>query len=141
MQAASTWRSLVHRARKGPPMENREIRYTVRTRIERNEWIVSIHPAGIEGARRVVTSPRERAELVLPEFKIVSRGRPSGGARRDMAPLSRFVLASRTALPHVDASRIVVAPDCGLKYLPRDIAFAKMRAMVEGAVVVRNELS
>ena len=58
-----------------------------------------------------------------------------------MAPLSRFVLASRTALPHVDASRIVVEPDCGLKYLPRDIAFAKMRAMVEGAVVVRNELS
>jgi 5-methyltetrahydropteroyltriglutamate--homocysteine methyltransferase len=47
----------------------------------------------------------------------------------------------RRALPHVDASRIVVAPDCGLKYLPRDIAFAKMRAMVEGAVVVRNELS
>jgi 5-methyltetrahydropteroyltriglutamate--homocysteine methyltransferase len=47
----------------------------------------------------------------------------------------------RRALPHVDASRIVVAPDCGLKYLPRDIAFAKMRAMVEGALVVRNELS
>ena len=47
----------------------------------------------------------------------------------------------RRSLPHVDASRIVVAPDCGLKYLPRDIAFAKMRAMVEGALVVRNELS
>ena len=36
----------------------------------------------------------------------------------------------RRALPHVDASKIVVAPDCGLKYLPRDIAFGKMRAMV-----------
>jgi hypothetical protein len=35
---------------------------------------------------------------VLPEFKIVSRGRPSGGARRHMAPLSRFVLASRTGI-------------------------------------------
>jgi hypothetical protein len=43
-------------------MEYREIRYTVRARIERNEWTVSIHPAGIEGARRVVTGPRERAE-------------------------------------------------------------------------------
>jgi hypothetical protein len=45
-------------------MEYREIRYTVRTRIERNEWTVSIHPAGIEGARRLVTGPRARAELL-----------------------------------------------------------------------------
>jgi hypothetical protein len=48
----------------GLPMKYREIRYTVRTRIERNEWTVSIHPAGIEGARRVVTGPRVRAELL-----------------------------------------------------------------------------
>jgi 5-methyltetrahydropteroyltriglutamate--homocysteine methyltransferase len=47
----------------------------------------------------------------------------------------------RRALPYVDANRIVVAPDCGLKYLPRDVAFGKMRAMVEGARLVRNELS
>jgi 5-methyltetrahydropteroyltriglutamate--homocysteine methyltransferase len=47
----------------------------------------------------------------------------------------------RRALPYVDAKRIVVAPDCGLKYLPRDVAFRKMRAMVEGALVVRSELS
>ena len=33
----------------------------------------------------------------------------------------------RRALKHVPAERIVVAPDCGLKYLPRDVAFAKMR--------------
>src|SRR5947208_585807 len=43
----------------------------------------------------------------------------------------------RRALPHVPAERIVVAPDCGLKYLPRDVAFAKMCAMVEGAKLVR----
>ena len=42
-------------------MEYREIRYTVRTRIERNEWTVSIHPADVEGARIVVTGPRVRA--------------------------------------------------------------------------------
>jgi 5-methyltetrahydropteroyltriglutamate--homocysteine methyltransferase len=47
----------------------------------------------------------------------------------------------RRALPHVDASKIIVAPDCGLKYLPRDVAFGKMRAMVQGALVVRSELS
>ena len=47
----------------------------------------------------------------------------------------------RRALPYVDASKIVVAPDCGLKYLPRGVAFGKMRAMVEAALVVRSELS
>ena len=41
----------------------------------------------------------------------------------------------RRALPYVPAERIVVAPDCGLKYLPRHIAFGKMRAMVEGAEI------
>ncbi len=46
----------------------------------------------------------------------------------------------RRALRHVPAERIVVAPDCGLKYLPREVAFGKMRAMVEGARIVRHEL-
>jgi 5-methyltetrahydropteroyltriglutamate--homocysteine methyltransferase len=46
----------------------------------------------------------------------------------------------RRALPYVPAERIVVAPDCGLKYLPRDIAFGKMCAMAEGAKIVRKEL-
>jgi len=46
----------------------------------------------------------------------------------------------RRALPHVPAERIVVAPDCGLKYLPREVAFGKMQAMVEGAKIVRAEL-
>ena len=47
----------------------------------------------------------------------------------------------RRALPHVPAERIVVAPDCGMKYLPREVAFGKMRAMVEGAAIVRHELT
>ena len=47
----------------------------------------------------------------------------------------------RRALPYVPAERIVVAPDCGLKYLPRGIAYGKLRAMVEGAKIVRQELS
>jgi 5-methyltetrahydropteroyltriglutamate--homocysteine methyltransferase len=45
----------------------------------------------------------------------------------------------RRALPHVPAEKIVVAPDCGMKYLPRDIAFGKMKAMVDGAAIVRKE--
>jgi 5-methyltetrahydropteroyltriglutamate--homocysteine methyltransferase len=47
----------------------------------------------------------------------------------------------RRALPYVDAERIIVAPDCGLKYLPRDVAFGKMRAMVQGSEIVRSELN
>jgi len=39
----------------------------------------------------------------------------------------------RAALAHVPASRLVIAPDCGMKYLPRELAYAKLRAMVEGA--------
>ena len=46
----------------------------------------------------------------------------------------------RRALPHVDAERIVVAPDCGLKYLPREVAFGKMKALADGAEIVRREL-
>jgi 5-methyltetrahydropteroyltriglutamate--homocysteine methyltransferase len=46
----------------------------------------------------------------------------------------------RRALPYIPAERIVVAPDCGLKYLPREVAFDKMLAMVEGAKIVRREL-
>jgi len=46
----------------------------------------------------------------------------------------------RRALPHVPAERIVVAPDCGLKYLPREVALGKIQAMVEGAKIVRREL-
>jgi 5-methyltetrahydropteroyltriglutamate--homocysteine methyltransferase len=47
----------------------------------------------------------------------------------------------RRALPFVQPEKMIVAPDCGLKYLPREVAFGKMRAMVEGARLVRAELS
>src|SRR5262249_26303904 len=47
----------------------------------------------------------------------------------------------RRAIPNVSPQRIVVAPDCGMKYLPRDIAFAKMKAMVEGARLMRSGLT
>ena len=47
----------------------------------------------------------------------------------------------RRALKFVPAERIVVAPDCGMKYLPLEVAFGKMCAMVEGAKIVRKELA
>jgi 5-methyltetrahydropteroyltriglutamate--homocysteine methyltransferase len=45
------------------------------------------------------------------------------------------------ALPYVEAERLVIAPDCGLKYLPHDSAFGKMKAMADGARIVRQKLA
>ena len=46
----------------------------------------------------------------------------------------------RCALPHVAPERLVAAPDCGMKYLTRDAAFGKLKALVEAAAQVRREL-
>jgi 5-methyltetrahydropteroyltriglutamate--homocysteine methyltransferase len=46
----------------------------------------------------------------------------------------------RRALEAVPPERLVVAPDCGMKYLPRERAFRKLRALVEGARAVSEEL-
>jgi 5-methyltetrahydropteroyltriglutamate--homocysteine methyltransferase len=46
----------------------------------------------------------------------------------------------RKALPYVEPERLVIAPDCGMKYLPHDVAFGKMKAMVDGAAIVRKEI-
>jgi 5-methyltetrahydropteroyltriglutamate--homocysteine methyltransferase len=46
----------------------------------------------------------------------------------------------RRALPFVSPERLIVAPDCGLKYLSRSVAFEKMKAMVEGAKLVRSKV-
>jgi 5-methyltetrahydropteroyltriglutamate--homocysteine methyltransferase len=61
----------------------------------------------------------------------------------DMNPETPQQVAARIrrALPYVNARDIIVAPDCGMKYLPREVADAKLRAMVEGARIVRQELA
>jgi len=46
----------------------------------------------------------------------------------------------RAALPYVSPERLVIAPDCGMKYLPRAVAYGKMKAMVDGARIVRQEV-
>ena len=46
----------------------------------------------------------------------------------------------RAALPYVPPERLLLAPDCGMKFLSRDIAYRKLRAMVLGAEIVREEL-
>ncbi|MGQ0545245.1 MAG: hypothetical protein ACT4P3_07915 [Betaproteobacteria bacterium] len=46
----------------------------------------------------------------------------------------------RAGLAHVAAERLVAAPDCGMKYLPREVAFGKLQALAEGAALVRRRL-
>jgi 5-methyltetrahydropteroyltriglutamate--homocysteine methyltransferase len=43
------------------------------------------------------------------------------------------------AMPYVEKADIILAPDCGMKYLPREVAFGKMKAMVEAARLLRSE--
>jgi 5-methyltetrahydropteroyltriglutamate--homocysteine methyltransferase len=46
----------------------------------------------------------------------------------------------RAGLKFVAADKLIPAPDCGMKYLPREVAFAKLKALSEGAAIVRKEL-
>jgi len=61
----------------------------------------------------------------------------------DPAPETAELVAERlrVGLRHLPAERLVAAPDCGMKYLPRATAFAKLRALAEGAAIVRGELA
>jgi 5-methyltetrahydropteroyltriglutamate--homocysteine methyltransferase len=47
----------------------------------------------------------------------------------------------RRALQFVSADNIIVAPDCGMKYLPHDVAFGKLKSMVAGAGILRKEMA
>jgi 5-methyltetrahydropteroyltriglutamate--homocysteine methyltransferase len=47
----------------------------------------------------------------------------------------------RAALQHLPPERLVLAPDCGMKYLPRASAFGKLKAMADAARIVRGELA
>ena len=47
----------------------------------------------------------------------------------------------RAGLKQVPAERLIVAPDCGMKYLSREVAFAKLKALADGARLVRRELA
>ena len=46
----------------------------------------------------------------------------------------------RAALNHISPERLILAPDCGMKYMDRDVAFGKLKSMAEGAAIVREEI-
>jgi 5-methyltetrahydropteroyltriglutamate--homocysteine methyltransferase len=61
----------------------------------------------------------------------------------DMAVESPETIAARVrrALPYVAKERVILAPDCGMKYLPREVAEGKLKAMVEAAKLLRAEFA
>jgi 5-methyltetrahydropteroyltriglutamate--homocysteine methyltransferase len=60
----------------------------------------------------------------------------------DLTPETAEVVAGRlrNALKYVPPERLIPAPDCGMKYLPREVAFRKLQALVAGTAMVRAEL-
>jgi 5-methyltetrahydropteroyltriglutamate--homocysteine methyltransferase len=50
-----------------------------------------------------------------------------------------IVTRIKAALPYVPAANVILAPDCGMKYLPRHVAFRKLQSMVEAARRLRAE--
>jgi 5-methyltetrahydropteroyltriglutamate--homocysteine methyltransferase len=59
----------------------------------------------------------------------------------DMAVESPATIAARVrrALPYIAKERVILAPDCGMKYLPREVAQGKLKAMVDAAKILRAE--
>jgi len=59
----------------------------------------------------------------------------------DMSVETAEIVVARIkrALPYIRPENVIIAPDCGMKYLPRDAAFGKMRAMAEAAKILRRE--
>jgi len=51
-----------------------------------------------------------------------------------------IVARIQRALPYVRPEDVILAPDCGMKYLPRDVAFGKLQAMGAAATLLRAEL-
>ncbi|HXA22718.1 MAG TPA: 5-methyltetrahydropteroyltriglutamate--homocysteine methyltransferase [Acetobacteraceae bacterium] len=59
----------------------------------------------------------------------------------DVETAEQVATRIRRGLRHVDAERLIPAPDCGMKYMPRERAFGKLCALAAGAAIVRRELA
>jgi 5-methyltetrahydropteroyltriglutamate--homocysteine methyltransferase len=79
---------------------------------------------------------------VLKEFttKTIVLGVLDLGSWEIEAPES-IAARIREALAYIPPERLMVAPDCGMKYLPREVAFRKLKAMTLGAAIVRQSLA
>src|SRR5262249_46634734 len=68
-------------------------------------------------------------------FGVISMGDPQPETPQTVA--ARI----RAALEQLPPERLIPAPDCGMKYIPRETAFAKLKALAEGAAIVRRQLA
>jgi len=113
--------------------------------------IIHVRPEGYSFLPELASSPVKQVSIETAQSKLdcsVLENLPGKTIILGTLDLSDMTIEKpqvvaaciRRALPHVPAARIVVAPDCGLKYLPREVAYGKMCAMVEGAKIVRAEL-
>ena len=59
----------------------------------------------------------------------------------EIEPVAVITDRIRNGLKYVAADRLIPAPDCGMKYMPRQTAFGKLKAMCDGAAMVRREIS
>jgi 5-methyltetrahydropteroyltriglutamate--homocysteine methyltransferase len=59
---------------------------------------------------------------------------------RNVETPHQVAMRIRAALEVVPCERLIVTPDCGMKYLPREVAYGKLQALVAGAELVRAEL-
>ena len=80
-----------------------------------------------------------KTTFLLLGATLVLAGAAKRSVRAEEIP-ARYREVIHKGLEYVAAERLVAAPDCGMKYLPRDLAFAKLSAMANGAAIVRREL-
>ena len=103
------------------------------------------HRPRYEFLAELAAAPVDQISIETAQANLdVSRARASSPTRRSSSACSRSTRADvetpetvaeriRRALPYKSAAELVAAPDCGMKYLPRDAAFAKLQALVAGA--------
>ena len=114
--------------------------------------IIHVRPEGYSFLPELASSPVQQVSIETAQSKLdcaVLEKLPGKTVILGILDLSDMAIETaetvaariRRALPHVPAERIVVAPDCGLKYLPREVAYGKMCAMVAGTKIVRAELA
>ncbi len=113
--------------------------------------IIHVRPSGYSFLPELAASPVQQVSIETAQSKLDCavleklRGKTIILGVIDLSDMTvetpeTVAVRIRRALPHVAAERLVIAPDCGMKYLPRDVAFSKLCAMVEGAKIVRKEL-
>ncbi len=115
--------------------------HIVHTRLPGYSFLAELNGSAVDAVSIEAAQPNLDSSVLLglPDKKILLGVLDLG----DPAAESPEVVAGRirSALELVPADRLLVAPDCGMKYLPRTLAFAKLAAMAEGTAIVRAELT